>query len=104
MSLDLNKLADKLDEALNNETTETLTKFLTDKRMSNNKQSSIEWLKDEISIHLNFDQRLYLKELFEQAKEMHKQEMKEMYLRGIKNYDPTFKIKDNEIFNNDGTK
>jgi hypothetical protein len=40
MSLDLNKLSDKLDESLNNETTETLTKFLTDKRMSNNKQSS----------------------------------------------------------------
>lgn len=38
MSLDLNKLANKLDEALSNETSETLTKFLTDKRMSNNKQ------------------------------------------------------------------
>jgi len=39
MSLDLNKLANKLDETLSNETTETLTKFLTNKRMSNNKQS-----------------------------------------------------------------
>jgi len=39
MSLDLNKLANKLDEALSNETSETLTKFLTDKRMSNYKQS-----------------------------------------------------------------
>ena len=38
MSLDLKKLANKLDEALSNETSETLTKFLTDKRMSNNKQ------------------------------------------------------------------
>lgn len=38
MSIDLNKLANKLDEALSNETTETLTKFLKDKRMSNNKQ------------------------------------------------------------------
>jgi len=35
MSLDLNKLANKLDEALINETTETLTKFLNDKRMKN---------------------------------------------------------------------
>ena len=34
MSLDLNKLANKLDEALIKETTETLTKFLNDKRMS----------------------------------------------------------------------
>jgi uncharacterized lipoprotein len=40
MSLDLNKLANKLDEALSNETSETLTKFLNDKRMSNNKQST----------------------------------------------------------------
>lgn len=39
MSLDLNKLANKLDEALSKETSETLNKFLTDKRMSNNKQS-----------------------------------------------------------------
>ena len=35
MSLDLNKLANKLDEALSNETSETLTKFLNDKRMKN---------------------------------------------------------------------
>ena len=39
MSLDLNKLENKLDEALSNETSETLTKFLNDKRMTNNKQS-----------------------------------------------------------------
>ena len=38
MSLDLKKLESKLDEALSNETSETLTKFLTDRRMSNNKQ------------------------------------------------------------------
>jgi hypothetical protein len=35
MSLDLNKLANKLDEALMKETSETLSKFLNDKRMSN---------------------------------------------------------------------
>jgi hypothetical protein len=40
MSLDLNKLENKLDEALSNETTETLTKFLNDKRMTNNKQQT----------------------------------------------------------------
>jgi len=44
MSLDLNKLENKLDEALSNETSETLTKFLNDKRMSNNKQTSVEQL------------------------------------------------------------
>jgi len=40
MSLDLNKLENKLDEALSNETSETLTKFLNDKRMTNNKQQT----------------------------------------------------------------
>jgi hypothetical protein len=35
MSLDLNKLEKKLNEALSNETTETLTKFLNNKRMKN---------------------------------------------------------------------
>jgi len=44
MSLDLNKLSNKLDEALSNETSKTLTKFLNDKRMTNNKQTSVEQL------------------------------------------------------------
>ncbi len=44
MSLDLNKLENKLDEALSNETTETLNKFLNDKRMTNNKQ---QWAVDK---------------------------------------------------------
>jgi hypothetical protein len=35
MSLDLNKLENKLDEALNNETSETLNNWLNDKRMIN---------------------------------------------------------------------
>ena len=39
------------------------------------KQSSIEWLAYEINVHLNFDQRLYLKELLEQAKAMHRGEI-----------------------------
>ena len=44
MSLDLNKLTNNLDEALSNETSETLTKFLNDKRMKNNKQ---QWAVDK---------------------------------------------------------
>ena len=40
MTLDLNKLENKLDEALSNETSETLNKFLNDKRMTNNKQQT----------------------------------------------------------------
>jgi hypothetical protein len=41
MSLDLNKLENKLDEALSNETSETLTKFLNDKRMTNEKDENV---------------------------------------------------------------
>ena len=44
MSLDLNKLENKLDEALSNETSETLNKFLNNKRMTNNKQ---QWAVDK---------------------------------------------------------
>jgi hypothetical protein len=40
MNLDLNKLENKLDEALSNETSETLSKFFNDKRMTNNKQQT----------------------------------------------------------------
>ena len=32
-------------------------------------------------------------ELLRQAKEMEKEQLKEMYLKGIENYDPTFKNK-----------
>jgi len=37
-NLDLNKLENKLDAALQNETSESLIKWLNDKRMTNNKQ------------------------------------------------------------------
>ena len=38
------------------------------------KQTAVEWFNDEIIIHLNFDQRLYLKDIFKQAKEMDKEQ------------------------------
>ena len=47
MSLDLNKLENKLDEALIKETTETLTKFLNNKRMENNKQQMTRLIEHE---------------------------------------------------------
>jgi hypothetical protein len=34
-----------------------------------------------------------MNEIFKQAKEMEKQQIKEIYLKGIENYDPTFKNK-----------
>jgi hypothetical protein len=72
MSLDLNKLENKLDEALSNETSETLTKFLNDKRMINNKQqTAVEWLIEQF---WNNEGMLTSKKL-EQAKEMEKKQI-----------------------------
>ena len=53
MSLDLNKLSNKLDEALNNETNETLNKFLNDKRMENNKQTTPVVVKQSTGVAIN---------------------------------------------------
>jgi len=39
------------------------------------KQTAVEWFNDEIIIHLNFDQRLYLKGILKQAKEMEKEQI-----------------------------
>ena len=79
MSLDLNKLENKLDEALSNETSETLTKFLNDKRMTNNKQqTAVEWLASELSNHLEMPHKYFI-EILEQAKEMEKQMTIKLY-------------------------
>ena len=43
------------------------------------KQTAVEWFNDEILIHLNFDQRLYLKDIFEQAQEMEKEQHEETF-------------------------
>jgi hypothetical protein len=69
MSLDLNKLSNKLDEALIKETSETLSKFLNDKRMTNNKQqTAVEWLIEKCACA---DLRPELWEIIkQQAKEM----------------------------------
>jgi hypothetical protein len=85
MSLDLNKLENKLDEALSNETSESLNRFLNDKRMSNEKkQTAVVWLaksyvdlltklnNEEISLE---EFEIQYIELLEQAKEMEKEEI-----------------------------
>ena len=57
--------------------------------MSNNKQqTAVDWLIQELSKR---DIDALVRELYKQAKEMEKEQMKEMYLKGIENYDPTFK-------------
>ena len=80
MSIDLNKLANKLDEVLKKETTETLTKFLTDKRMSNKKQqSSIELfaiaLYEKGFLQGNGDE---INDLLNSYKSIHKLELEEL--------------------------
>ena len=45
-------------------------------------KTAVNWFNDEILIHLNFDQRLYLKKIFEQAKPMHKEELKKFFSIG----------------------
>jgi len=64
--------------------------------------TSIEWLIDQMFTQGYFDGNkplsfTNLDHLQQQAKEMHKQEMGEMYLKGIENYDPTFKRKDETL-------
>ena len=43
------------------------------------KQTAVQWFNDEIIIHLNFDQRLYLKDILKQAKEMEKEQIMEAH-------------------------
>ena len=58
------------------------------------KITAVEWLGFELNmlfIGITEEQWDKAEKLFQQAKEMEKQQIKEAYLRGIKNYDPTFK-------------
>ena len=69
--------------------------------MSNKKQSSVEWLIKELNDNIDFipmSKWDEIRDIVQKAKAMHKEEMKEMYLKGIENYDTTFKRKDNETF------
>jgi hypothetical protein len=88
MSLDLNKLANKLDEALSNETSETLTKFLNDKRMTNIKQHHVgesnkmigvvDWLEQEfLKLESTVGVQGVFYELLERAKPIERQPQKE---------------------------
>ena len=55
------------------------------------KQTAVEWLIDQIVNHNGVNSKT-----FEQAKAMEREQLKEMYLKGIENYDPTFKRKGGE--------
>ena len=55
--------------------------------------TAVEWLFEELENKENGFPHLTLEQIYKQAKEMEKQQMKEMYLKDIENYDPTFKNK-----------
>jgi hypothetical protein len=46
--------------------------------------TAVEWFNDEIIIHLNFDQRLYLKDILKQAIQLEKQQQDEFAIDFIK--------------------
>lgn len=53
------------------------------------KQTAVEYLLERMGL----EQLMFPKEIIDKAKEMEKNQLKEMYLKGIENYDPTFKKK-----------
>jgi hypothetical protein len=63
--------------------------------MSNKKQTAVDILFEQLNAECmrSFDSNMYRYFLskIEQAKEIEKEQMKEMYLKGIENYDPIFK-------------
>jgi hypothetical protein len=82
-ALDLNELESKLDVALNNETSESLTEWIETKR---NNITSVEWLIETLSNkHIGFE--MYVnsnKEIIEQANDMNQQEIVTAYQEGTK--------------------
>jgi hypothetical protein len=50
-------------------------------------QTAVEWFNDEILIHLNFDQRLYLRDILEKAKEMEEEQHQETWFESTKQFD-----------------
>jgi hypothetical protein len=60
-------------------------------------KTAVEWLVEQLARKHNEFQALTFyhdhNEEIEQAKAMEKDQMKNMYLKGIENYDPTFKRK-----------
>ena len=50
--------------------------------------TALEWLIEQMKINNYISKNAHW--LIDDAKEMEKQQLKEMYLKGIENYDPTF--------------
>lgn len=64
------------------------------------KQTAVQWLQEQLKKGVDFnplDKNSYLdnvEKLFNQAKEMEREQLREIYLKGIENYDSTFKRKE----------
>lgn len=56
-------------------------------------QTAVEWLYNKLSTCTSDEMVGNINNWFEQAMQMEKEQMKNMYLKGIENYDPTFKRK-----------
>jgi hypothetical protein len=61
------------------------------------KQTAVEWLVEQMIKYELVPKGIHFNNvLFHQAKAMEREQLKEMYLKGIENYDPTFKRKGGE--------
>jgi hypothetical protein len=47
------------------------------------KQTAVEYFNEEILVHLNFDQRLYLKDIFEKSKVIFEKQIIDAYDEGV---------------------
>jgi hypothetical protein len=56
---------------------------------SNKQQTAVEFLKEALSIHFSFDEKMRFEGLFQQAKEMEKQQIFEAYDYGFENTNVT---------------
>jgi excinuclease UvrABC helicase subunit UvrB len=61
------------------------------------KQTAVEWLVRELNQKIDFipmDKWDMIRDTIEQAKAMEREQLREIYLKGIENYDSTFKRKE----------
>jgi len=52
---------------------------------SNKQQTAVEFLKEALSIHFSFDEKMRFEGLFQQAKEMEKEQIIDAYQQGFNN-------------------
>jgi hypothetical protein len=49
-----------------------------------NKQTAVEWLKEALSLHLSYEQKVQFEGLFQQSIGMHNEDMSRAYTEGFK--------------------